>query len=108
MFDYELHKKVKEIEQQLKKKYQLDSLKIFITSTNDKLINFDFKHFEITGHDEIIEKIMNDTIALLKKHSYKYELGVKPPSPVSISDYKLPIPNETTIDGYSLIKVEEN
>ena len=108
MFDYELYKKVVEIEQQLKEKYQVDSLKIFITSTNDKSINFDFKHFEVADRDEIVEKIMNDTIALLKEHGYKYKLGVKPPSPVSISDYKLPIPNETTIDGYSLIKIEEN
>ena len=108
MFDYELYKKVAQIEKQLKEKYKVDSLKIFTTSNSNSYINFDFKHFEVADSDEIVERIMNDTIALLKEHGYKYELGVKPPSPVSISDYKLPIPNETTIDGYSLIKVEEN
>ena len=108
MFDYELDKKVVEIEKHLKEKYQIDSLKLFIISTDNKFINIDFKHFEAGTCNEIVEKILNDAIALLNEHGYKYKLAVQPPYPASISDYKLPIPNETTIDGYSLIRIEEN
>lgn len=106
MFDYELYKKVAQIEQQIKKKYQFEKFKMLLTTNEEQSIEFQFKHFDIADKRDVLEGILKDSISLLKKEGYNYKHGIVYPYPLMVSSLipNMSIPNETTIDYYSLVR----
>ena len=106
MFDYELYKKVVQIEKQIKEKYQFEKFKMLLNTNEEQSIEYQFKHFDIADKRDLLERILEDSISLLKEEGYKYKHGVIYPHPLMISS-QIPgssIPNETTLDCYSLVR----
>ena len=106
MKDYELYKKVVEIEQHLKEKYQFEKFEMLLSTDEEQSIEYKFKHLDIVDKREILEGILEDSISLLKENGYKYKHGIIYPNPLMLSSQVpgSPIPNETTEDCYSLVR----
>ena len=57
MFDYELYKKVVQIEKQIKEKYQFEKFKMLLYTDEEQTIGYQFNHFDIVNKRELLKCI---------------------------------------------------